>query len=148
MLNKNILFILLGYIAVGIAVAYVFIHDDQVEAVAGQVAVEEMSLAEARQAFWARDMAKAERLYQIITKADAGNIDAWGELGNIYYIQSRWQEAAAAYTEVALRLVEMGDIPQAMYLQQLVSRLDGKQAQRIHESLRSQKVTQQVSQQG
>ncbi|WP_126456369.1 tetratricopeptide repeat protein [Sulfuriflexus mobilis] len=138
MLNKNVLFVLLAYIAVGITVAYVFIRDDKVEAVAQQVAVEEMSLAEARQAFWARDMARAERLYRKITTADEGNINAWGELGNIYYLQSRWQDAAAAYTEVALRLVEMGDIPQAVYLQQLVSRLDGKQALRIHERLRSQ----------
>lgn len=138
MLNKSVLFVLLAYIAVGITVAYVFIRDDQVEAVAEQVAVEEMSLAEARQAFWARDMARAERLYRKVTTADEGNINAWGELGNIYYLQSRWQDAAAAYTEVALRLVEMGDIPQAVYLQQLVSRLDGKQALRIHERLRSQ----------
>ena len=141
MLNKNVLFVLLAYIMVGVAVAYVFIRDDQVEAVAEQIAVEEMSLAEARQAFWARDMAKAERLYQIITKADVGNINAWGELGNIYYMQSRWQDAAMAYTEVALRLVEMGDIPQAMYLQQLVGRMDATQAQRIHERLLSQQVS-------
>jgi hypothetical protein len=126
---------------VGIAVAYVFIRDDQVEAVAKQTAVEEMSLNEARQAFWARDMAKAERLYRKITKADEANIHAWGELGNIYYQQARWQDAAAAYTEVALRLVDKGDIPQAMYLQQLVSRLDGKQAQRIHERLSSQQAS-------
>jgi Tfp pilus assembly protein PilF len=144
MLNKNVLFILLAYIVVGITVAYVFIRDDQVEAVTEQVVAEEMSLTEARQAFWARDMAKAERLYRKITKADEANISAWGELGNIYYLQSRWQDAAAAYTEAALRLVDKGDIPQAMYLQQLVSRLDGKQAQRIHERL----TTQQVSPQG
>jgi hypothetical protein len=62
-------------------------------------------------------------------------------LGNIYYQQARWQDAAAAYTEVALRLVDKGDIPQAMYMQQLVSRLDGKQAQRIHERLSSQQAS-------
>lgn len=141
MLNKNVLFILLGYIAAGVAVAYVFIHDDQVEAVAEQIAVEEMSLSEARQAYWSKDLPKAERLYQKIIKTDKGNIDAWGELGNIYYMQSRWQEAAAAYTEVALHLIDKGDIPQAMYYQQLINRLDNKQAQRIHERLRSQQVS-------
>jgi tetratricopeptide (TPR) repeat protein len=140
-LNKHVIFVLLAYVAVGIAVAYVFIRDDQVEAVAEQAVVEEMSLNEARQAFWARDMARAERLYQKITKADEANIQAWGELGNIYYQQARWQDAAAAYTEVALRLVDKGDIPQAMYMQQLVSRLDGKQAQRIHERLSSQQAS-------
>ena len=143
MLNKNVLFVLLGYIAVGIAVAYVFISDDQVGAVVEQAVTEEMSLTEARQAFWARDMAKAERLYRIITTADKANIPAWGELGNIYYLQSRWQDAAAAYTEVAINLVDKGDIPQAMYLLQVVGRLDGRQAQRIHEHLRSQQVSSQ-----
>lgn len=140
MLNKHVIFVLLAYIAVGIGVAYVFIHDDRVEAVAEQKVAEETSLNDARQAFWARDMAKAERLYQKITNTDEDNIHAWGELGNIYFQQSRWQDAAAAYTEVALRLVDKGDIPQAMYMQQLVSRLDGKQAQRIHERLSSRQA--------
>lgn len=140
MLNKNVIFVLLTYIAIGVAVAYIFIHDDQVDAVAAQVADGETSLAEARQAFWARDMAKAERLYQKITKVDAGNINAWGELGNIYYQQSRWQDAAMAYTEVALRLVETGDISQAMYLQHVVGQMDPAQAQRIHERLISQQA--------
>ncbi len=143
MLNKNVLFVLFAYIAVGVAVAYVFIRDDQVEAVAAQTVTEEMSLTEARQAFWARDMAKAERLYRIITSADKGNLKAWGELGNIYYLQSRWQDAAAAYTEVAINLVDKGDIPQAMYLLQVVGRLDARQAQRIHEHLRSQQASSQ-----
>jgi hypothetical protein len=141
MLNKNVLFVLLGYIMVGVAVAYVFIRDDKVEAVAEQTVIEEMSLTEARQAFWARDMPKAERLYRIITTADKADIHAWGELGNIYYLQSRWQDAAAAYTEVAINLIDKGDIPQAMYLLQVVARLDAKQAQRIHEHLRSQQVS-------
>ena len=141
MLNKNVLFVLFAYIAVGVAVAYVFIRDDQVGAVVEQAVTDEMTLTEARQAFWARDMPKAERLYRIITTADKANIHAWGELGNIYYLQSRWQDAAAAYTEVAINLVDKGDLPQAMYLLQVVSRLDGRQAQRIHEHLRAQQAS-------
>ena len=140
MFTKNVLFILLAYVAVGISVAYVFIKDDQIEAVAEKVAAEEMSLTEARQAYWARDIAKSERLYKVITAADKTNAHAWGELGNIYYLQSRWQDAAAAYTEAAISLVEQGDMRQAMYLMQVVAPIDRKQAHRIHERLLSQKV--------
>lgn len=113
MFNKNIMFILFGYIAVGIAVAYVFIKDDQVDASSEQVMSEKMSLGDARKAFWEKDLVKAERLYRVITNADEANIDAWGELGNIYYMQARWQEAANAYAEVTLRLIEKKDMPQA-----------------------------------
>ena len=144
MLSKNVMFILFAYVAVGIAVAYAFIYDDQVEAIAEKSAIESKSLTEARAAFWERDMARAERLYLLITKDNADNTDAWGELGNLYYMQSRWTEAATAYTEATLHLLDSGHFPQAMYLQQLVSRLDGKQAKRIHEHL----VTRQSRPQG
>ena len=137
MFNKNIAFILLGYIAVGIAVAYVFIRDDQVEAGVEQAVSGEMSLNEARKAFWAKDLAKAERLYRIMTKEDGANIHAWGELGNIYYMQSRWPEAAKAYTEVALRLIDKNDIQQATYFHGLVNQMDRTQSERINERLRS-----------
>lgn len=136
MLNKNIMFILFGYIAVGVAVAYVFIKDDQVEAASEQVVSEEMSLSHARQAFWERDLVKAERLYRVITSTDEANIDAWGELGNIYYMQARWQEAANAYAEVTLRLIEKKDMPQAAYFHNLVTRMDRGQSERINERLR------------
>lgn len=136
MLNKNIMFILFGYIAVGIAVAYVFIKDDQVDASSEQVMSEEMSLSDARKAFWGRDLVKAERLYRVITNADENNIDAWGELGNIYYMQARWQEAANAYAEVTLRLIEKKDMPQAAYFHDLVRRMDRGQSERINERLR------------
>ena len=136
MLNKNIVFILLGYIAVGVAVAYIFIKDDQVEAVSEQVTSEEMSLSEARQAFWERDLAKSERLYRVITNTDGDNIDAWGELGNIYYMQARWQEAANAYAEVTLRLIEKKDMPQAAYFHGLIRQMDRGQSERVDQRLR------------
>ena len=136
MLNKNIMFILFGYIAVGIAVAYVFIKDDQVEAASEQVVSEKMSLSDARQAFWERDLVKAERLYRVITNSDGANINAWGELGNIYYMQARWQEAANAYAEVTLHLIEKKDMSQAAYFHNLVNRMDKVQSERINKRLR------------
>ena len=136
MLNKNIMFILFGYIAVGIAVAYVFIKDDQVDASSEQVMSEEMSLSDARKAYWERDLVKAERLYRVITSSDKDNINAWGELGNIYYMQARWEEAANAYAEVALYLIEKKDMSQAAYFHGLVNQMDRGQSERINERLR------------
>jgi len=136
MFNKNILFILFGYIAVGIAVAYVFIKDDQVVASSEQVMSEEMSLSDARQAYWQQDLVKAERLYRVLTTKDKANINAWGELGNIYYMQARWPEAANAYTEVTLRLIEKKDMQQAAYFHNLVTQMDRGQSERINERLR------------
>jgi len=137
MLNKNIVFILLAYVAVGVGVAYIFIKDDQVEAVSEQATSEVATLSEARQAYWARDMAKAERLYRVITNSDAKNINAWGELGNIYYMQSRWPEAAKAYTEVTLQLIENKDMSQVAYFHGIVNQIDRTQSERINERLRS-----------
>ena len=135
MLNKNIIFILLGYIAVGIVVAYVFIKDAEVEAETDQAVAVEMSLGKARQAFWAQDMVKAEQLYQEVANSDGSNINAWGELGNIYYMQSKWPEAAKAYTEVALLLIEKNDMPQAAFFHELVNQMDPAQSERINERL-------------
>ncbi|MCK4742583.1 MAG: hypothetical protein KAT25_02050 [Sulfuriflexus sp.] len=136
MFNKNLMSIFFGYLVVGVAVAYVFIKDDQVDAVANKAVSEEMSLSEARQAYWARDMAKSERLYRIITSTDETNINAWGELGNLYYMQARWQEAARAYAEVALGLIEKDDLQQAAYFHSLVNQMDREQSERINQRLR------------
>lgn len=95
------------------------------------------SLNGARHAFWAGDVAGAEQRYRDITSADKGNINAWGELGNIYFLQSRWQEAAGAYTEAALRLIEAGQLRQAAYLHVLVIQMDPAQAARIDAQLQS-----------
>jgi len=96
-----------------------------------------VNLTYARQAFWQRDLPKAEALYKEQIKMAEINADSWGELGNVYYLQAKWQQAATAYTEAALILLKKGNFPQAMYLRYIVIGLDPAQAQRIDEYLQT-----------
>lgn len=96
-----------------------------------------VDLAGARQAFWQRDLPKAEALYKEQIKNSQVNKDSWGELGNIYYFQAKWKQAASAYTEAALILLDKGDYPQAMFLRYIVMGLDPVQTRRIDERLQA-----------
>lgn len=96
-----------------------------------------VDLAGARQAFWQRDLPKAEALYKEQIKNSQVDADSWGELGNIYYFQAKWQLAATAYTEASLILLDKGDYPQAMFLRYIVLGLDPVQAKRINERLQA-----------
>ena len=98
---------------------------------------EASSITQARKAFWERDLLKAERLYRIITKSDNADMDAWGELGNLYYMQARWKDAARAYAEVALRLIDKKEMQRAQFFHRLVSQMDQEQSARINEHLRN-----------
>jgi len=96
----------------------------------------EAELSAARQAFWQRNLPKAEVLYKEQINNSKANANSWGELGNIYYLQAKWQQAAFAYTEAALILLDKGDFPQAMFLRYVISGLDPVQVKRIDERLR------------
>lgn len=96
-----------------------------------------VDLAAARQAFWQRDLPKAEALYKEQIKNAQVDSDSWGELGNIYYFQAKWQLAATAYTEASLILLDKGDYPQAMFLRYIVMGLDPVQGKRIDEHLQA-----------
>lgn len=63
----------------------------------------------ARQAFWKRDMEKAEELYKKLV-AESGEPDAAGELGNLYYMQRRAKDAAELYYQAGKRYLA-GDHP-------------------------------------
>lgn len=100
-----------------------------------------VSLAQARQAFWARDLVKAETLYRELLEHESGTADAWGELGNLYYGQAKWQQAAEAYSEAAIQLLGQGQYQQAMFLHYVVRGLDPVQAGRIDAKLRAMQAT-------
>lgn len=96
-----------------------------------------VSLAQARQAFWAHDLVAAEAIYRQLIKYDPVVADAWGELGNLYYGQAKWPQAAEAYAEAAIQLLERNEYPQAMFLHYMVRGLDPEQAARIDAKLRA-----------
>lgn len=99
------------------------------------------SIGQARQAFWARDLVKAEHLYREFLKREPTVADAWGELGNIYYGQAKWQQAADAYAQASIQLLDQGQYAQAMFLHYVVRGLDPAQATRIDEKMRAMQAT-------
>ncbi len=144
MTMRNTLLVAVGFIAL-MAVVLIFFGDGEKHGMLLSTDSEiehSESINDARQAFWSRDLPKAERIYRTLTSAADANINAWGELGNIYYMQARWKEAANAYTEVALRLIEKNELQQAAFFHRLVSQMDRAQSERINQQLRSLKTKQ------
>jgi hypothetical protein len=76
----------------------------------------ETGLANARAAYWSGDLAKAESLYMALGKTAPGNADIQGELGNLFYSQRRYSEAAAHYFMAGQQLISEGKTQQAMPL--------------------------------
>jgi len=99
--------------------------------------IENLTISDARVAFWQRNLPKAEMLYKHLSEGEQTSANNWGELGNVYYLQAKWHQAAMAYTEAALLLLDKQQIPQAMFLRYIVSGLDATQLQRIDEHLRN-----------
>jgi len=143
MAMRNLLLIAAGFIIL-MGSALIFFGDEQKNdtgmnqmAAADASSSLDASLIGARQAYWAGDIAQAESLYSKIITTNADNINAWGELGNIYYMQAKWKKAANAYAEVTLLLIDKKDMQQAAFFHGLVNQMDREQSERINERLRS-----------
>lgn len=88
-------------------------------------------LAAARSAFWAQDLDAAERLYRQAAESDPASADALGELGNVYYAQGRWADAATVYAGAVERLGASGDHLRAEHLIRVLDGLDPERAQSL-----------------
>lgn len=83
----------------------------------------------ARAAFWKKDYESAVSSYKALLGTDAGNsADIHGELGNLYYMAGRWEDAGASYYEAAVRLLDRGERDRAHYLYKVIQGLDPKRA--------------------
>jgi len=89
-------------------------------------------LAAAREAYWLRDYQTAENKYRQLTVMEPDNPDGYGELGNMYFSQGMWEQAASAYFEAGVRLVEEGQLEQAQQLVHVIRGLDGTQADELN----------------
>ena len=85
-------------------------------------------LAAAREAYWLRDYDVAESKYLALTRLEPDNPDGYGELGNMYFSQGQWDQAASAYYEAGVRLVGQGLLDQAGELAAVIRGLNGGQA--------------------
>jgi hypothetical protein len=101
---------------------------------AGESSVKEKPyelLAAAREAFWLHEYDDAEKNYRALTELEPDNPDGYGELGNMYFAQGRWDDAAAAYYEAGTRLVKEGQLASARELVKVIRGLNGKQADEL-----------------
>ena len=92
---------------------------------------EKKLLVAARQAYKKQDMDTAISKYRQLIELDEHSPNAFGEMGNIYYLQGKWQEAGAAYYEAAVRLVESGQMHQVAYLHRVIQGLDRNKAEQL-----------------
>ena len=92
-------------------------------------------LAAAREAYWLREYEVAESKYQALIRLEPDNPDGYGELGNMYFSQGQWDEAASAYYEAGARLVQQGLLDQAEELVAVIRGLNGDHADVLQEKI-------------
>ncbi len=92
-------------------------------------------LAEARQTYWNRDLAKAETLYKSLVVDAPTNADIKGELGNLYFAQRRMNEAAQMYHQTGLQLIIDGNTQQIMPLIGVLQSIAPDKAADLHSRL-------------
>ncbi|HYQ70736.1 MAG TPA: tetratricopeptide repeat protein, partial [Gammaproteobacteria bacterium] len=94
-------------------------------------------LAAAREAYWLRDYDVAESKYLALTRLEPDNPDGYGELGNMYFSQGQWDQAASAYYEAGVRLVGQGLLDQAGELAAVIRGLNGGQADDLEQKIKA-----------
>ncbi len=92
-------------------------------------------LIHARKAFWGGDMEEAEKVYRKLTESEEIDPNTYGELGNVYYAQGKWQEAGRAYYEAAVRLIELEQPYQVNYLLRVIQGLDSESAEKLKQKI-------------
>lgn len=88
-------------------------------------------LISARNAFNQGKVIQSEKFYLELTLLAQNNPDIFGELGNVYYSQGKWDKAGQAYYEAAVRLITEGNRNQVVYLQRVIKGLNTKQAEKL-----------------
>lgn len=92
-------------------------------------------LQQARSAYWAHDLDTAERLYHQMASLAPDDADPLGELGNLYYSEGRWNDAATAYEGVVQRLMAQGDVERGEYVLTVLDGLDPMRAEKLRKEL-------------
>ena len=98
-------------------------------------------LAAAREAYWLRDYTTAEEKYQAMIDLDPSNPDGYGELGNMYFSQGKWELASATYFEAGKRLADEGLLEQARQLVDVLKGLQGPQAKALEKYIADKSTT-------
>ncbi len=111
-------------------------NDNQSSDKASVLTTSEM-LFKARLAYWNRDLKTAEDTYIELTEL-AGDPNAYGELGNLYYMQAKWKKASEAYYHAAIKLKSINHLDQAYHLLRIIRGLDSETANKLQTELQQQ----------
>ncbi len=88
-------------------------------------------LAAAREAYWMHNYDEAEKKYRDLIALEPDNPDGYGELGNMFFSQGNWEQAADAYFSAGKKLLLAGHIEQAELLVTVIRGLNGTQADEL-----------------
>ena len=88
-------------------------------------------LISARNAFNQGAVIESEKFYLELIQLDNDNPDIFGELGNVYYSQGKWDDAGQAYYEAAVRLITVGNFNQVVYLEKVIKGLNSEYAEKL-----------------
>ena len=72
---------------------------------------------------------------------DPSNPDGFGELGNMYFSQGKWELASATYFEAGKRLADEGLLEQARQLVDVLKGLQGPQAKTLEKYIADKSTT-------
>lgn len=92
-------------------------------------------LFKARLAYWNGDLKTAESTYIQLTEMVSDDPNVYGELGNLYYMQSKWKLASDAYYQAALKLSKTKNSYQARHLLRIIRGLDTETADKLQAEL-------------
>jgi len=92
-------------------------------------------LEQARSAYANGDPDQAIKLYEELSELNADDPNTFGELGNVFYSQGKWQKAGVAYYDAATRLLANGQTAQVEYLYRVIQGLDHESAEKLRSQL-------------
>ncbi len=95
----------------------------------------EPQLAAARSAYWQGDVEAAIARYRDLLAQYPDNEALHGELGNIYYMNGEWLEAATQYEAAGMAALKAGRRQQAQMLLGILSTLDRAAAARLQQAM-------------
>ena len=85
----------------------------------------------ARQAYWQAQYDKAEEHYQQAIRLMPEIPDTYGELGNTYYGQGKWEKAGESYYQAAVRLLDEKRVAKAYHLMTILRGLAPERAEAL-----------------
>jgi len=98
-------------------------------------AAEQKELMAARSAYWHHDIPAAISSYQSLIHQQPDAAFAYGELGNVYYMNGERLKAAQSFEQAAMLLIQQGQSARAATLIPVLGALDPTLAQKVQIAL-------------